>query len=288
MDAPFGGGGREDANNDADARRRYNRLMTIVTVVVAIVLVIAIVNIVYLKMRGESPSERSEYYMSAPGDYAVRFLTAEPYRELVVEVDHIAGYPPSENSLALLRQRLETYCEKESIRLIVDDEISAVNAAYSVEDLEKLEREYRDNYFHEETAAVYFLYVNGHFTKNPDTIGVTYHAASVAIFKEQISSIPIPWLLRNRVTHEDFENAVLVHEFGHLIGLVNIGYESDIAHEDPNHENHCIYEECVMYYALETSPADLIDNWFMSDTIKPPTDFCSACQADLAALKEAP
>lgn len=43
------------------------------------------------------------------------------------------------------------------------------------------------------------------------------------------------------------------HEFGHLFGLVNIGTDMVENHEDTEHSKHCDKNNCLMYYASETT-----------------------------------
>jgi hypothetical protein len=45
----------------------------------------------------------------------------------------------------------------------------------------------------------------------------------------------------------------LKHEFGHLLGLVDVGSPTVNPHEDTNHPNHCDSRDCLMYYATETA-----------------------------------
>ena len=52
---------------------------------------------------------------------------------------------------------------------------------------------------------------------------------------------------------EEIENSVLVHEFGHLLGLVNLVYKSPVDHEDKDHPGHSNNEDSVMYWAIESA-----------------------------------
>jgi hypothetical protein len=50
------------------------------------------------------------------------------------------------------------------------------------------------------------------------------------------------------------EETTLQHEFGHVMGLVGL-LDDDIheGHEDPLHSNHCIVQNCLMYFENNTS-----------------------------------
>jgi hypothetical protein len=53
------------------------------------------------------------------------------------------------------------------------------------------------------------------------------------------------------VTIEDVETATLNHEFGHLLGLVNLGTPTVNDHEDPNNTHHCDTQGCLMRAELQ-------------------------------------
>ena len=70
----------------------------------------------------------------------------------------------------------------------------------------------------------------------------------MALFSDSIDEADI----RSRPSVEDVENSVLVHEVGHLLGLVNL-YQSPVDHEDPDHPGHSNNDESVMYWAIESA-----------------------------------
>ena len=52
------------------------------------------------------------------------------------------------------------------------------------------------------------------------------------------------------VSELELESAVLMHEFGHVLGLVNNGTPMTQNHEGES--GHCDNEDCLMFYAAET------------------------------------
>lgn len=50
---------------------------------------------------------------------------------------------------------------------------------------------------------------------------------------------------------EEVETATLLHEFGHLFGLVNLSTQSVNEHEDTESDNHCNVDGCLMRSELE-------------------------------------
>ena len=51
------------------------------------------------------------------------------------------------------------------------------------------------------------------------------------------------------------ETTVLNHEFGHILGLTNLGTPLQTAHEDSEHPKHCDVDTCLMYWSSETGAA---------------------------------
>jgi hypothetical protein len=55
----------------------------------------------------------------------------------------------------------------------------------------------------------------------------------------------------SQVTIADVETAALNHEFGHLLGLVDLGSPPVNSHEDPSAEHHCDINGCLMRAELQ-------------------------------------
>ncbi|MDG6221451.1 MAG: hypothetical protein QCI38_08410, partial [Candidatus Thermoplasmatota archaeon] len=134
--------------------------------------------------------------------------------------------------------------------------------------------------------SIYVLCLNGQYEGSSSVLGVAYNNTSFAIMEENVKAIGIPMILRRAgLTVEDFETSVAIHEMGHLWGLVNLNYTSERDHEDPDHPHHCKHDDCVMYWALETSPSSYIQNYLSTGNVKPPTTFCDDCIFDLNKIK---
>lgn len=100
-------------------------------------------------------------------------------------------------------------------------------------------------------AEFFVLFLKGYFESEgaPDyqIIGVSIIGTPViAIFKDIVlASSPIPQVARF------VEQATLVHEFGHVMGLVDNGVPMVSDHLDPEHPRHCTNNQCVMFWVNE-------------------------------------
>jgi hypothetical protein len=83
--------------------------------------------------------------------------------------------------------------------------------------------------------------------------------------------------LSGKLTRQELETAVLLHETGHLLGLVNKGNMAGLNHVDHDYPDHCTNKKCLMYHATETKKLSSI---LIKGTI-PVLD--SNCVADLLA-----
>jgi hypothetical protein len=102
----------------------------------------------------------------------------------------------------------------------------------------------------DDRVAVYVMVVDGVFdhpdtpAPDPGVVGVAFQASAFALFADEI---PSGGLL---VSRGEYEEAVAVHELGHLFGLVNLTGHGAF-HEDADHEGHSRNDGSVMYWALE-------------------------------------
>ena len=77
------------------------------------------------------------------------------------------------------------------------------------------------------TLNWYFLFPKGVYD-DASVLGVAVDASTVAVFRDSIDD-SVNFL--GRPSADEIESAVTVHEAGHLLGLVNLVYQSPIDHE---------------------------------------------------------
>jgi hypothetical protein len=197
---------------------------------------------------------------------------------LVIEVDVQQGVTFDQAALDHLVDEVARHVDKpEGIVFAGSNAFASDRTEWTASDLRDVAAANRSTASTADQVSVHILYVRGGFHRDGEqtaAIGVAYTASNVAIFPQR-------WAGLGALLGSDraIERAVLVHELGHLFGLVNLTYESEIDHEDPDHPGHSSSTQSVMYHAIEST---LIGQVFSGP---PPDRFDQADAADLAGLK---
>lgn len=207
--------------------------------------------------------------LGPPGAMCRQYLRAP---SVVVEIDWQRGAEPTaaarQHLVGILRQATQS-----DVTLAGGSEIPGEAEVSSPDSLRALAAAHRDNFSTRDRAAMYVLSVRGRFQEE-SALGVAYRASEYAIFPDLIGGLSA--LLGGRTA---IERAVLVHEAGHLLCLVNIGYTSAFDREDPEHPKHSSDRSSAMHWAIETSAvAQLFSG-------PPPDSFTAQDLADLEGLR---
>lgn len=224
---------------------------------------------------------------SKPGSAAHDLVSGKNYSSLVIEIDHPQGYAPDAAALRDFESVVRGVVDKQSVTFDVQASIpSEPNRKYSYREIEQLESRHRDRHTSGDTAVLYVVYVAGGSESDTDqgrVLGAVYRGTSMVIFKGNILDNAKSGLLSTRPEARFIERSVLVHEFGHAAGLVNLGAKMVTDHEDPQHRGHSSNRESVMFWAVDNS-ADLFNIFTGGADI--PWQFDANDKADLKALRE--
>ena len=208
------------------------------------------------------------------GECRYEILRGNEYSKIHIEVNYVTGNSPESDALNLLKQRIQEVTDKSTIT-VSQSSFGSTDNSYTLEEILELENKQRTRFKNGNTFVVHILYLNGEYSDNDQTLGLAYSGTSFAIFKEKIEDAA--FLL---ISSKDIEKSVIVHEFGHLLGLVNNGYQSPHDHEDSQHPHHSNNDESVMYWAIESQDiGNQIDG-------EPPNDFDNYDLDDLKLMKE--
>lgn len=204
-----------------------------------------------------------------------RAMLRSSHPTMVVEVDVQEGLDPDPAALDHLLGVLGSVTDKPNgIVQAGGNRFASDRTTWSSADLRAVAEQHRSNHSDAETVAVYVLYLRGGF-QDEEAIGVAYNASAFAVFPEKWSGT----LSQTLGSATAVERAVLVHEAGHLFGLVNLTYDSRFDREDPEHPGHSNERDSVMYWAIESTAIGQVFSG------PPPDDFNEADRADLGFLR---
>ena len=210
-----------------------------------------------------------------PGGLTMACLT-DSYTELIIEIDFESGYKPETSSTDLLTQRISEVC---SFSQGISTEFTETNFAdvgtWSADDVRE---QGWDNKNADPTVGKtlrWQLIFPAESYEDDSVLGVAVDASTIAIFGESVDGAAG---LFNRPSAEEVENSVIVHEAGHLLGLVNLVYTSPVDHEASDKPGHSNNEDSVMYWAIESVT---VANFISGDL---PNEFDQDDKDDLAGL----
>lgn len=184
------------------------------------------------------------------------FLASQNFDQLKIDIVYVDGYEPNDAALDALHSFLLQVLHKPKGITFHKTEIAVPsNHTYTVDDIKKIEEDHRtiSTDFDKKVLGAFIFYANKNYagnSGNSKTLGVQYGTTSMAIFKSTINEFSGG--LTQPSTYK-LETTVLEHEFGHTLGLVNVGTSTVQDHEDAGHPGHCDNENCLMYYKVESS-----------------------------------
>ena len=184
------------------------------------------------------------------GTSAEDLLSDDIYTNLVVELVYSGLYKPTDDAVNDFRNFLNERLNKPGSITFIETQINESSGApFTVGEIQAIEDENRTRYTDGNTIAVYVFFSNGSSSNDTNTsvtLGTAYMNTSIVVYEKTLKDIA---LANPQIALRDLESTTLQHEFGHILGLVNI-QDDDIHtnHEDPAHNKHCVVEECLMYF----------------------------------------
>lgn len=249
------------------------------------VLFLMIVAVVACKSDDDGDSDATDpraENLKALGTSAEDILSDDIYQKLTIEIVYSEGFRPQEATLNNLRNFLEARVNKAGGVQIVETQIPLPGTApYVTNEIRDIEDDVRTRYTTGDELAVFVFFADGNAQTDSETtvtLGTAYRNTSIVIYERTLQEISASPQTPDRTT---LESTTLFHEFGHLLGLVNI-QNDDIHtdHEDPLNSKHCVVEECLMYFETQLTRAQLAQR--MSRMIEIP-ELDPLCIADLQA-----
>lgn len=203
--------------------------------------------------------EREQILGSAARD----FLTDEEFTSIQLEIGYVQGFRPTETSIEELVDFLLKHCHKPedvTITYTVVPPMSA-DATLSTDQVRTIESDNRTVYNNGSELGVWVFFAGNSSERdegNSVVLGTAYSNTSCVVYQKTIQDI------NNTITGGSIsriESTALQHEFGHLFGLVNLGTDMVIGHQDTVTDDegntapgsHCNVEGCLMYFQTVTN-----------------------------------
>ncbi len=205
-------------------------------------------------------------------------MDASPFTHFLIEIDvegdpGMQGIQPAPtaqaraNILSELRARLQ---KPGGVELILDPVFpDSPTQTWTLPAIAQQAGIVRRHYDGPNCAVIHYLLLGGQYT-TPEVLGLAYTGSSLAVLEDRLAGNLGPFL------RAQVESAVMVHEAGHLFGLVDIGTPMVTPHEDVA-GGHDISDACVMFASISTSRVAILQN-------PPEFRFDPACVADLQAI----
>lgn len=219
-----------------------------------------------------SPGNTHEYDLQDLGKSAHDLLSSETYQTLNIEIQYMPGMQLQPTSVNNLVGFLNTYLNKSTINVTQTEVNSFAKDTVSLNNVFSYELQNRTVYSLSSIISVYVLVADAKDSSAFNVLGTAYLNTSIVLFEKTIHETSGGF---GQASTVKIESGVLEHEFGHLLGLVDLGSPMVTNHEDVSHAHHCINKNCLMYYEIETSGL-----MGLSDT-PPPLD--ADCIDDLKA-----
>ncbi|WMQ62388.1 hypothetical protein [Imtechella halotolerans] len=195
------------------------------------------------------------------GSSANDFLSASKYDKIAFEIVYVEGYKPSTTSINNLLSFFNELLHKPQGVTITERAIpSPGNGPYTIQEIVEIEKKNRTKFNNVNELALYAFFADSNYNTDNSTsvtLGTAYRNTSFVIFENTIikqSNRP------GAPSRPNLETAVLQHEFGHLLGLVDFGSDMQEDHLDKEHGFHCNVSTCLMFWQIESNLATSLLN----------------------------
>jgi hypothetical protein len=205
------------------------------------------------------------------GQLAAFYLRPSQSSTLVVEVSAQSGTDPAAGNVSHLQNVLHSVSGK-PVTVDGPRRLDGGARSWSAQELRNLADSAARTGQGNGKAVLRLLFLHGDYNGDAQVLGISVRGDVAAIFSDRLADAASP--ITGATVLED---AVMEHEAGHLLGLVDLYLHT--GRQDPDHPGHSTNKSSVMYWAVESSlVTDLL-------TGGPPRDFDSADLADLKTIR---
>lgn len=235
------------------------------------------------------PSRDALARFDIAGEMNPYVLTGLVYPKLVVEIDAVDGYEPEPRAIASLRRILEESVEPGRAFDVVRDDTIPRAEWDALEDKERsdpLAERYLDHVPDPrgDTEVIYVLYVpqvggTGLFGSSS---GWIVHRGDRELLVDGLVMCFDAFRAQSRlwIGPGKIDEATLVHEFGHVLGLT-----TRPEHEQLNNPAHCANPQCLMTHPRLRSIVYNAPRAIFTGNL--PRNYCKDCREDIVAARRA-
>ncbi|HVL81091.1 MAG TPA: hypothetical protein VM840_05805 [Actinomycetota bacterium] len=211
----------------------------------------------------------------ATGIALARRILSSSTPKLVFEIAAVEGTGPNAAAVAGFVNYVSSIVQKTEVEVMPVKSIPRQHEAYDSQKVfEAMGNHRTTNNSDPSVATVWILYV----PEFSGAAGVAWFGANGVIAMNH-SAVNGPGAAAVGGAQR-MERAVLTHEFGHVMSLINLAYKSPRNHEDPNSKGHSRNRNSVMYYAVEmVNPGNVIQGGT-------PLEFDNDDKADLNDVRD--
>ncbi len=207
---------------------------------------------------GLNPAEQTKYYFTTATSLTVQVAYESghaPYADGVTLGGGISIWQVLEenlNTLFLGRSPLPVIKVPKTLAEMQEIPVQG-KSVWKAEDIIALAQQHRSGQSSQAHSYFWVVFLDGYFHDGSETreeiIGVSLGGTTViAIFKDVVEGTDTNGL---GIIPKYAEQATVVHEMGHALGLVDNGLPMKESHIDEEHGHHCNNDKCVMYYLNE-------------------------------------
>ena len=219
----------------------------------------------------QTPNYHTHY---SPGSSAKDFLRSNDFHSLRIEIQYMPGLRPQQNTIDIFIEMLRERLNKPSGIFIEFKEIDpTLQTMFSVDDISDIESLNRTVYTGGDQLGAYVILVDGS-SYDGNALALAYHNTSICIFGDPLQYFSGGF---TEDAKAKIMAVLLMHEFGHLLGLVDMGSNMVAYHADHTNANHCSNSNCLMHHTYTTNT-----RYAVSELSDVPT-FDNNCINDLKA-----
>lgn len=183
------------------------------------------------------------------GKSAHDLLSAEKYATLNIQILYTPGNNPDAGAITNLTGFLNVLINKPGgINFTTKLIPASGKSTLSLSDIKTIENEYRTVFNTGNSVGTCLIYLDAAYSE-PNTLGLAYLNTSMVVFGPTMQSNSGGL---NQPGRTRLESIILEHEFGHNLGLVDLGSPMQINHK-ANNSSHCNVASCLMYFSTNVN-----------------------------------